>query len=173
MANINSIAEEAKERFGHATGAETRLFIALWGSGRQDEDVEYPQDPAAGDNTVRADRLRWLLVESRFQHCLKRVGFRLVDTEVVGSLRLDDVDADFEIAFENCLFRDLISLERGKLRQLDLTNSTFNKAFRASGIRIEGDCILEGVTAASDVTTFDDARIGGSFFARRATFLAP
>lgn len=173
MTNINSIAEEAEERFGHATGAETRLFNVLWGSGRQDEDVESPQDPAAGDNTVRADRLRWLLVESGFQHCLKRVGFRLVGTEVVGPLRLDDVDADFEIAFENCLFRDLISLERGKLRQLDLTNSTFHKGFRASGIRIEGDCILFGVTAASDVTTFDDARIGGTFFARAAAFSVP
>lgn len=155
MTTIASLEELLKGRFKDATDAE--LYWALHVADDNGERA------AAGHRSVvRGEVIGWLVGDTGCRSRFGSKSLRIHGVDVAGPLRLDNIEADFVIEFDDCRFPEPLSLERAKLRELRLRACTLEKGLLAGGIRIEGDFTLFGISS-NDTIVLDDARINGTF----------
>ncbi len=167
---------------GRLTAAERRLFAAIevGDTARYVICASARRGRADDDQYVRANRIAWVCTDpkaaARIPH---HFGIRIEQARIRGRLRLSDVDLDYPLMMEHCLFSDGIDLERAHVRWLSLAGSDLgvpgDKAIPldASGIKIDGDLSLCDSFIARGAVKLISAIVGGDASFSRGQFLYP
>lgn len=150
-----SLEELLKGRFEDATDAEVHWALRV-------ADDNVVRAAAEQRSVVRGKVIGWLVGDLECRSRFRSNSICIQGVEVEGRLRLDDVDADFVIEFDDCLFPEPLSVQRAKLRELRMRACILEKGLLAGGIRVEGDFTLFGISS-NDTIVLDDARIDGTF----------
>jgi hypothetical protein len=79
------------------------------------------------DRDVRAELIRWMLVDPDASRRLDPGGLRLLGARITGALDLKDARLTFPITLRNCLISERIDLKASTIPRLDLNGCPFSK----------------------------------------------
>jgi hypothetical protein len=121
------------------------------------------------DRDVRAELIRWMLVDPDALRRLDPGGLRLLGARITGALELKDARLTIPITLRNCLIPERIDLKESSIPRLDL-NGSYTGEIEASGITVDNDVEIGDGFHASGEVSFSGARIGGALDARDGHF---
>lgn len=125
--------------------------------------------------TIKASLIAWLCIDSDAQKFLTNFGLKIQGAKIIGRLNLNYVCLEIPLVFLRCAFMAPISLERAKIKILDLSGSyvcsqkienslgeIVNSSLEARGIEVEKDFFLRNGFISTGCISIVGARIGGN-----------
>jgi hypothetical protein len=173
----------ALERFRNMTPAEIKLLLAAprgeyayCGPSRDDKDPE--NDPSYAEKSwsslreIRAELLRWLVIDGEAARCIDPHGIRLHAAKITGALDLSDASLSFPLMLLRCSLSDTTYLYGAKIPKLSLDGSRI-RSLLADGFRAESTVFLRQTFVVDGEVSLTGAQIGGDLDFSGATFNGP
>ena len=145
-------------------------------------DLGGPVEPADADGTpkapdqkwppsrnVRADLIRWLLVDGNARQHIDPRGIRVYGARVTGQLDLSFTDTFVPLLLVHCRFEQPVDFSFAKMRALSLEGS-WTAGIKGDGLRIEGPLFLNHGFRAEGEVRLPTAKIDGVLDASGGTF---
>ena len=143
------------------------------------EEADYGAD---NHNLLSASLIAWLCTYPKACSFLTHRGISIVGAKIEGNLNLKFASLNFPLVFRRCTFTQPISLERAKVKFLDLSGSYLasskicdasgtqvSAALLATGIHVESDLLLSNVTSTGRIS-LDEATISGNLNCENSIF---
>jgi hypothetical protein len=136
---------------------------------KADGTPEAPDERWPDTRNVRAELIRWLLVDREAREQVDPRGVWIQGARITGSLDLSFTNIPFPLALLRCRLEQDFDLKWAKIPLLDLAGSR-TRAIFADGLKLEGSIFLSDGFHAEGEVQLIAATIGGDLAATGGTF---
>ena len=126
---------------------------------KADGSLEVPEERWPDTRSVRADLIRWLVIDREAREQVDPKGIRILSARITGALDLSFTNAPFFGCF-GCRVEQAIDLRYAKITLLSLAGS-WTRAVDADGLKLESNLILRSGFHAEGEVRLLGATIGG------------
>lgn len=143
-----SLLDLAEQKFVQLSDADKKLFdavsrheVATFEEDLDGLDTLESVEQWKSENTLKADRLVWLLTTPEASKRLSFRGLRISGAKIEGELNLEYATVSVPLIFESCAFTEPLILNKSKLRELQMQGS-YVLGIQAEEMRVDGSVFL-------------------------------
>jgi len=166
---LSEAEERVVQHASDGTMADCRYLGGDGNPANADGTREAPDEKWPETRNVRADLIRWLVVDREARELVDPRGVLILGARITGSLDFSYTNVLFPLFLEGCRLEQPLILLAAKMTTLSLAGS-WTEAISADGLKLDGAIFLRNGFHAEGEVSLSGATIGGILDATRGTF---